>query len=384
MKKKLSSAALAGNLAAGEYWDASHPGLHLRVGINRKTWLYRYRVGGSQKRDRLGYLPKMGLAEARNAASEIDKRLEAGLPPVAEPVVHPKSPDALTLGKLLDRYEQMREREPRAKRLKRSMMTLRHCLKPYLTTMAAEFTKADLRAARDAVAEHAPSQANALLRNLSPVLKWAAQEDIISTNFVGDLRKSPARKRKRKLSTDELRAIWKACDSFGTETAAKSYARLIRFLMLTGCRLSEGTGIKHGHILDGVWRQGDRNKSERDHKLRLPKLALAQLGTGAAQELCFPGQRKGSEISGFSKLKAALDEACGVKGWVVHDLRRTFISGLADLGIDQMTIKATVNHATVTGALSHYMLAELEKQKTAALQAWADSLSKLMAKRAVS
>lgn len=383
MKKKLSSAVLAGNLAAGEYWDASHPGLHLRVGANRKTWLYRYRVGGSQKRDRLGYLPKMGLAEARNAASEIDKRLEIGLPPAPVAVVHPTSPDALTLGKLLDRYEKMREREPRTKRLKRSMMTLRHCLKPYLTTMASDFTKADLRAARDTVAENAPSQANALLRNLSPVLKWAAQEDIIATNFVGDLRKSASRKRKRKLSPDELRAIWKACDTFGTETASKSYARLIRFLMLTGCRLSEGAGLRYGHILDGVWRQGDRNKSEREHKLRLPKLALAQLNKGAAPDLCFPGQR-GGEISGFSKLKASLDEACGVKGWVVHDLRRTFVSGLADLGIDQMTIKATVNHATVTGALSHYMLAELEKQKTAALQAWTDSVSKLVARRAAS
>ncbi len=133
--------------------------------------------------------------------------------------------------------------------------------------------------------------------------------------------------------------------------------------------------MRHGRILDRVWRQGD-NKSDRPHKVPLTQLALDQIGKGDPQEFCFTGQR--GEISGFSKLKRELDAACGVKGWTVHDLRRTFISGLGDLGFDEMTIKATVNHVTVTGALSHYMLAELEKQKTAALKAWADRLGKVL------
>ena len=277
----------------------------------------------------------------------------------------------------------MREAEGhRTKRLKRSMMTLRHCLKPYLETSRCEFSKADLRAGRDTVAERAPAQANALLRNLSPVMKWAAQEDIIATNFVGDLRKSPGKKRKRILSADELRAIWTGCDTMGGERAAQSFARPIKFLMISGARLGEGTALRHGHLLDKTWRQAT-NKSDRPHKLPLPTLALAQLGEGRADELCFPGQR--GEISGFSKLKASLDKASGVTGWTIHDLRRTFISGLGDLGIDQMTIKATVNHAVVTGALSHYMLAELEKQKKAAVQSWADQLEKTIgARRAAS
>ncbi len=223
MRKKLTAAALANNsLAEGEYWDTAHPGLLLRVGINRRTWQYRYRTGGKQKRDRIGYYlgrdveVGTGLAEARAAAGEIDKRIDAGLPaaPVAPvaPVAHPRSSDASTLRSLIDRYEKMRMAEGhRTKRLRRSMMTLRHCLDDYLDRLANSFTKADLRAARDAVAERAPAQANALLRNLSPVLKWAAQEDIIQANFVGDLRKSPGKKRKRILTPDELRAVWNAC-----------------------------------------------------------------------------------------------------------------------------------------------------------------------------
>jgi integrase len=390
MKKKLTSAALLNNsLAEGEYWDLTHPGLHLRVGANRKTWLYRYRAGGKQKRERLGYYlgndtgNGMGLAEARDAAGAIDKRIDAGLPAaVVELVVHPRSPDALTLGTLFDRYEKMREKEGhRTKRLRRSMMTLRHCLKDYLDVLAREFSKADLRAARDKVAENAPAQANALLRNLSPVFMWAAQEDIVPNNFVGNLRKSPGRKRKRILDADELRAVWNACEKFGGQRAAKSYARMVRFLMVTGCRLGEAAAMKHGDVLGGFWKQAD-NKSDRPHRLKLPRLALDQISKGSAPDLCFPGQR--SEISGFSKLKKELDEACCVKSWTIHDLRRTFISGLGDLGIDQMTIKAVVNHAIATGALSHYMLAELEKQKTAALEAWAAELQSIVRDRVLS
>jgi len=390
MKKKLTSALLANNsLAAGEYWDTAHPGLHLRVGVARKTWQYRYRIGGSQKRDRLGYYLSddvpghMGLADARAAAAAIDKRMDAGLPAAATPAMHPRSPDALTLGKLIDRYEKMRGAEGhRTKRLRRSMMTLRHCLKDWLDTPAAEFTKSDLRIARDKVAERAPSQANALLRNLGPLWRWACQEELVVNNFIGDLRKSPGKKRTRILAPEELRAVWNAGENFGTEQAARSYARLVRFLMVTGARLSEGASLRHGHVLNHVWRQLD-NKSSRPHKLPLPQIAIDQLGEGTATELCFPGQR--GEISGFSKLKKQLDEASGISGWTIHDLRRSFISGLGDLGFDEMTIKATVNHATVTGALSHYMVAELENQKRAALQAWADRLARITgARRAVS
>ena len=55
-------------------------------------------------------------------------------------------------------------------------------------------------------------QANRLLGYLGPVLRWAAQEDLIPTNFVPDLRKAPERKRDRVLSRAELAAIWHACD----------------------------------------------------------------------------------------------------------------------------------------------------------------------------
>ena len=150
MKKRLSALAVP-KLGAGEYWDVLIPGLCLRVGARRRTWTMRHRIGDRHRRDVLGYFPAMSLAEARTAASRLIERFEGGAAPPPPPV-HPRS--ALTLGALIDRYEVLRRKEGhRIKYLDGSMKALRRGLANYLNLPAAQFSKADLRAARDAIAE---------------------------------------------------------------------------------------------------------------------------------------------------------------------------------------------------------------------------------------
>ena len=194
--RKLLSALAVPKLGTGEYWDPLIPGLALRVGARRRTWTLRHRVGGRHRRDILGYFPTLSLADARTAAGKLLERVEAGAAPLPPPV-HPRS--ALTLGALIDRYEALRQREGhRIKQLARSMRSLRAGLADYLSLPAAQFSKADLRAARDAIADRGTQiAANRLLSYLGPVFKWAAQEDLIPTNFVRDLRRAPERKRDR-------------------------------------------------------------------------------------------------------------------------------------------------------------------------------------------
>ena len=136
-----------------------------------------------------------------------------------------------------------------------------------------------------------------------------------------DIRKAPEQKRTRKLTDAEIRKIWAACgDDLGSREAAKNFGRMVRFLLVTAQRRDEVASLRHGHILDGVWRQTD-NKSSRPHSLKLPPLALELVGQGGARDYVFAGSV--GKISGFSKLKIALDEASGVTDWRLHDLRRT-------------------------------------------------------------
>ena len=67
---------------------------------------------------------------------------------------------------------------------------------------------------------------------------------------------------------------------------------MVRFLLLTAQRRDEAASLRHGHILDGVWRQTE-NKASRPHSLPLPPLALALVGQGEARETsCLPAARR--------------------------------------------------------------------------------------------
>jgi integrase len=373
--KKLLSAVAVPKLGTGEYWDPLIPGLALRVGARRRTWTLRHRVSGRHRRDILGYFPTLSLADARAAAGKLLERMEAGAAPLP-PAVHPRA--ALTLGALIDRYEALRQREGhRIKQLAPSMRALRAGLADYLNLPAAQFSKADLRAARDAIAERgSPIAANRLLGYLGPVFKWAAQEDLIPTNFVRDLRRAPERKRDRVLTPKELAAIWHACDRMG-DGAAKAYGRLVRFLLVTAQRKSEGASLKYGDILGGRWKQ-TTNKVERPHSLMLPPLAMQQVGRGDPNALVFAGIK--GEISGFSKFKGRLDEVAGVANWRLHDLRRSAATHMQELGIRNEIVQAVLNHA-VPGVGGVYLRAELERDKAEALRVWAIELERIVGRR---
>ena len=206
------------------------------------------------------------------------------------------------------------------------------------------------------------------------MLRWASEEDLVEVDFATAIRRTPEQKRSRVLTKQEIKAIWKACDDFGPHGVANSYARLVRFLFLTGQRRTEAASLRHGHILDGVWRQTE-NKAMRPHSLPLPSLALTLVGKGEARDYVFPGRL--GQICGFSKWKTALDEASGVSDWVLHDIRRSVASNMQDLGIRNEVVQSVLNHA-VPGVGGVYLRAELEKEKAEALATWATALTRIV------
>jgi integrase len=372
--KKLTALSIP-TLGPGEWYDAVLPGLILRVGKKRRTWQFRYHAGGSYHRKPLGHFPAIELADAREAARKLIGRAEKGVP-IEVSAPHPRASSALTLGALLDRYEALRTREgQRTKSLPEAMRSLRRKLKPYLALPAGEFSKADLRAARDVVVEAGNVIAgNRMLGYLGPVLRWASEEDLIPVNFVPAIRRAPEEKRSRVLTKREIARIWKACDDVGSREAAMNFGRMVKFLLVTAQRRDEAASLRFGHILDGTWRQL-ANKSDRPQSLTLPPLAKALVGEGGAQDYVFAG--RSGKLSGFSKLKAELDKASGVTDWRLHDLRRTAATNMQELGIRNEVVQAILNHA-VPGVGGVYLRSEFEKQKAHALAAWGAALARIV------
>lgn len=383
------------------YRDHIVVGLCFHVGARRRRWFVSHRdASGALKEQTIGYHVKdaptesdsLGLLDARNKAREVLSRVEAGVPVADEVIPHPKEVGGETVGDVIDLYERARKKKggKGMKTLPEALRTIRRILKNYLNLPARQFSKADLRAARDTVAKDAPQMSDRFMSYFGTCWKWAAQEDHVPYNFVPDVIKvGPGLvKRKHVLSPDELRAIWNACPNMDSPEG-KAYGRLVRYLMVTPCRISEAAAIKHGVIIDGRWRQTEQdNKSSREHLLKLPQLALDQLGTAKAGEWAFPGKKPdgkaGGKLSGISRFKAELDELSGVSGWRHHDLRRTITTTLQDMTDDDDNplfsrdlISALMNHA-ISGADGHYLHGTMAKAKAKALQVWADRLDGIL------
>src|SRR5262249_18458842 len=143
--------------------------------------------------------------------------------------------------------------------------------------------------------------------------------------------------------------FWKA-----TEAVGEPFVGLLRLLLLTGCRLNEVAGMRHSEIQeDGTqWLiPGERTKNHRPHVVPLSPLARDLLAGAKRIEGCsFVCSTTGSSaVSGWTKIKGRLDAAMKpALPWVLHDLRRTTATGMADIGIAPHIVEAVLNH--VSGA----------------------------------
>ena len=142
-----------------------------------------------------------------------------------------------------------------------------------------------------------------------------------------------------------LRVIWRACtdDDFG---------RVVRLLMLTGCRRDEIGGLRWDEIdsNSGVLTiPGTRTKNHRELKLPLPQAALAILPPQPedGREHVF-GPRQGfrawSYYTAILNGRAAEMEGRQLPPWRLHDLRRTMRTGLGRLGVAPHIAELVLNH----------------------------------------
>ncbi|WPP04233.1 site-specific integrase [Methylocella tundrae] len=150
----------------------------------------------------------------------------------------------------------------------------------------------------------------------------------------------------RALSDVELAKVWQAA-SLGAP-----FGRLIRFLILTGCRRGEGAGLTWPMVdrADGVINlPAAFVKQGRGHSVPIaPALAdlLDVCPISAGSDLVFPSVRSGGLMSGWSDLTGALSKTAGVD-FKLHDLRRTFRTGLSRLGVNSDLAELAMGHARV-------------------------------------
>ena len=85
-------------------------------------------------------------------------------------------------------------------------------------------------------------------------------------------------------------------------------------------------------------------------------------------------------FSGWSRAKERLDQAITIPPWTIHDLRRTYATGAAEIGVQPHIIEAILNHVSghKSGISGIYNRAIYEAEKTTALSRWAEHVAKVV------
>jgi integrase len=242
------------------------------------------------------------------------------------------------------------------------------------------------RVAVPGVIPHNPSLSEARARGLYAALSsffgWALRHRWVDSNPCANVWKPPpSPARDRTLNPDEILRLWRACDVIPVP-----YGAATKVLLLTGSRLNEVSAMERSELsADGsVWTiPGSRTKNRKNHVVPLPPLAQQILASVPRTNDRFVFSRNGvGPITGWSGAKHELDTAMGegVPPFVLHDLRRTVVTGMAELGVRVDVIERAINHVSGTrgGVAGVYNRSELLPERREALERWARHIAGLV------
>jgi integrase len=356
-------------------FDDALPGFGLRVReTGGRSWIYQYKVGPRHRRVTLGNASAVKLEQARANAAKLHAQVRLGHDVAAERNER-RAKVAETFGATVDLYLPRQQGRVRP----RSYVEIERYLTRYLRRLhtmqlstidrrviATELTKVE--------AAHGPSSANRARTCLSALFAWCMQQGLIDANPTLGTERRTEGSRDRVLKDHELRAVWKALgeDEFGA---------IVRLLILTAQRREEIGGLRWSEITaDAIELPATRTKNAQAHTIPLSgpaRTIIEALPRRDGREFVF-GRGEGG-YSGWSRSKARLDERIADKnkgplpGWTLHDLRRTAVTMMADLGIQPHVIEAAINHISghKGGVAGIYNKATYSQEKTTALARWA-------------
>jgi integrase len=391
------------------YFDDEQRGLGVRVtAAGSKTYLAQYTLAGQKRRVPLGSCSAISLAAARAAAQAILGDVAKGRDPAGErkaaawEAKRRALDDALTLGALIAQWQSLRLSERRERYAAEAVRALRYAFAKHLKAPAADLDRAAVVRVLDNLAKDGKTaMASRTAAYGRACYHWALKRGSLAANPFQDLPLEPVAKRDRVLSDDELRAVWNAAAGPG------SFGAIVRVLILTGQRREEVAGMTWDEVApdlstwtilasrtkNGVAHLVPLSPGVQDVLRKAPRFAKGEADKqGEAGErdaedkaqdddesdFVFPGQR--GVFNGFSKSKAELDEASGVRGWRLHDLRRTLATGLQRLGVRLEVTEAVLNHVSGSraGIVGVYQRHDYAAEKRAALAAWGEHVAAIV------
>jgi integrase len=362
-------------------WDGEMSGFgyRLRLGSGgrvRSSWVVQYRHAGSSRRVLLGSAAVLTADQARVAAKKILAAVTLGQDPQADRVDR-RSKDQTSLRAVVDEY--LKAKQPKV-RPRTYIEAVRYLTGKYFkalhVTPVDKIARKDIAARLVVITRESGSITAACARaTISGMFVWAMQMGYVENNpVIGAIQPEDSKGRSRVLSDAELAAVWRACKD-------DDHGRIVRLLILSGCRRQEVGGMRWGELDSdrGIWViPAERAKNKREHLLPLPAAAwdiIQSVPQMASRDHLF-GVRADKGFTTWGDAKEVLDRSLGttVAPFVLHDIRRSVATKLADLGVQPHVIEQILNHVSghKSGIAGIYNRSNYEREVKTALALWAD------------
>jgi integrase len=229
--------------------------------------------------------------------------------------------------------------------------------------------------------ENGPTAATQALGTINRVMNFhASRTDDFRNPIVKGMRRGTVQARSRILTDDELRWIWAATSAEANAQAANlglaMFSRLLRFILLTATRRFEAGHLRWDEINGGEWIiPAARYKTNIDHLIPLSQMALSILPERNGEFVFSANGRQA--IGNYTKHKQAIDEASGVTGWTLHDLRRTARSLMSRAGVPADHAERCLGHI-IGGVRGVYDRHEYLDEKRRAFEALASQIQRII------
>jgi integrase len=321
-------------------WCSELPGFGVRCQPSgRKTYVLRYRLkNGKQRKATIADCRVMPPDDARKIARKMLADLSEGKDPGRTTSSEP------TMQHLWERYhlEHITPNKKASTADKDVRIWNLHLKNDFGSKLVKEVRRADVISLHARMFKH-KTNANRCVALLSNMFTKANEWEYLTdgSNPARRIKKFPERKRDRILSKDEIQRVKDGLDDV---TVAFSFRRLVRLLLLTGCRVSE-IALAETKWIDrtrGLLVLPDSKTGQR--RIALSEQALAEL-EGVDGRWIIPSVNDPREpMRSAQHHWAVFRERVGLTDVRLHDLRHTVGSYAHQAGMNQREIAELLGH----------------------------------------
>ncbi|MEJ1357885.1 MAG: integrase arm-type DNA-binding domain-containing protein [Candidatus Sedimenticola sp. (ex Thyasira tokunagai)] len=376
-------------------WYADGAGLYLQVSPTlSKSWVYRYQVGGKERRHGLGRYSEndtqrgLTLNKARKAAKACRDLRDNG----TDPIDHKRQQEALkaladvkgmTFKDCADKYIESHRRGWKSpKHAQQWENTLATYAMPTIGALSVKDVDVGLvLQVLEAIWHEKPETATRVRQRVESVLDWATARGYRKgenpARWKGHLDKLlPKRSKVQKVKHHKAMPYMDVSeyyiDLLTHETMA---ARALSFIILTGVRSSEAREAAWSEIdLEaGVWViPAERMKSGRSHRVPLTDEAvslLEKVKPFSRDGLVFPGMKRNHSISAAALRKHFKDQHPTL---TIHGFRSSFRDWCAEqTNYPRELAEAALAHSLRDQTEAAYQRGDMLERRRKVMEAWA-------------